>query len=146
MDDEAAIVQVIHRFANAFDLKDWQGLESCLLPQIHINYSDLRGTDPETIEARRFVGSRREALADLATHHLCGNHEIQLENERAACRTSMIIYRLDKEGQEQFITHCVYLFELQKTDSHWKIGSITQKVFWNEGNPSIHKGTADKRP
>jgi hypothetical protein len=30
MDDAARIQQVIARFANSFDLKDWSGLQACL--------------------------------------------------------------------------------------------------------------------
>jgi hypothetical protein len=58
----------------------------------------------------------------------------------------MIIYRLDETKQEQFTTHCYYVFDLEQIDFAWKIRGIAQKVFWNEGNPSIHKGAKDKRP
>ncbi len=140
IDDEVRIQQVVHRFANAFDLKDWPGLEGCFTPNIRTDYSDLRGTAPETIEAKQYVASRQESLKDLKTHHLCGNHEIEIQNNNAVCKTSMIICRLDEAGQEQFTTHAYYIFDLEKIDSAWKIRGITQKVFWNEGNPSIHKG------
>ncbi len=140
INDEIKIQQVIHRFANAFDLKDWPGLESCFTAKIRTDYSDLRGTAPEMIEAKRYVASRQETLKDLKTHHLCGNHEIEINGKNASCKTSMIIYRLDEAKHEQFTTHAYYIFDLEKIDSAWKINGITQKVFWNEGNPSIHKG------
>ena len=140
MDDEFKIQQVIHRFSNTFDLKDWSGLESCFTPKIRTDYSDLRGTAPEMIDAKQYVASREESLKDLKTHHLCGNHEIEIKGNSAICKASMIIYRLDDAKYEQFTTHAYYIFGLEKIDSKWKINSITQKVFWNEGNPSIPKG------
>ncbi len=140
MDDELKIQQVIHRFANAFDVKDWPGLEGCFTSKIRTDYSDLRGTAPETIEAKQYVASRQESLKDLKTHHLCGNHEVEIKGRSAICKTSMVIYRLDETKQEQFTTHAYYIFNLEKINAEWKISSIRQKVFWNEGTPSIHKG------
>jgi hypothetical protein len=135
-----AIQQLIHHFANCFDLKDWPGLESCLLPSLAVDYSDLRGTPPGSRPAAEYVELRRAALQELKTHHLCGNHEVSLDGKRASCRTSMIIHRLDPGQQDSFTTHCYYLFSLQRTPGGWKIGGVKQTILWNEGNPSIHRG------
>jgi hypothetical protein len=140
MEDEIKIQQVVHRFSNAFDLKDWPALESCFAPKIRTDYSDLRGAPPETIEAKQYVASRQESLKNLKTHHLCGNHEIEINGNGAVCKTSMIIYRLDEAKQESFTTHAYYIFAFEKINAVWRISGITQKIFWNEGNPSIHKG------
>jgi hypothetical protein len=138
--DALAIQEVIHRFSNCFDLKDWAGLETCFTETLHADYSDLRGTPPESLDSKHYVALRRQALQDLKTHHLCGNHEIEGSRRQATCRTSMTIDRLDPGTQERFTTHCYYVFGLQKTDAGWKISRITQKVLWNEGNSSIHSG------
>ena len=142
--DEIKIQQAIHRFANSFDVKDWQGLEDCFTEKIYTNYSDLRGTLPETIDAKHYVHLRQEALSKLKTHHLCGNHEIELKGDKALCKTSMVIYRSGASEQENFTTHCLYIFNLQKINSAWKITGIIQKVFWNEDDPSIQQGAKQK--
>ena len=142
--DEIKIQQAIHRFANSFDVKDWQGLENCFTEKIYTDYSDLRGTLPETIDAKHYVHLLQEALSKLKTHHLCGNHEIELKGDKALCKTSMVIYRLGASEQENFTTHCLYTFNLQKINSAWKITGIIQKVFWNEGEASIHQGAKQK--
>lgn len=138
--DVVEIQQLIHRFSNSFDLKDWPRLEQCLASEIDTDYGDLRGTPPERMDASRYVGLRQAALEELKTHHLCGNHEITVANREATCRTSMTIDRFDPRNQERFTTHCHYLFSLQKTGDGWKISGIIQKILWNEGNPSIHAG------
>src|SRR5206468_2310114 len=69
-DDESAIRTLIARFANAFDLKAWDALDACLTESLHTDYSDLRGTPPETVSRQRFVELRRAALDHLATHHV----------------------------------------------------------------------------
>ena len=139
MSEIEKIQQVIARFANSFDMKDWHGLESCFTESIHADYSNLRGTPPETIPAKEYVRQRREALDHLKLHHLLGNLEITfLDPSTATCRASMVIWR--KTDTEDFVTHCVYVFQLLNASETWKISEIIQKVLWSEGNSSIHKG------
>ena len=137
-DDKILIQELIARFANSFDMKDWSGLESCFTESIDTDYSDLRGTPPEIITASAYVKSRREALDHLKLHHLVSNYEIDFPDSNIAnCRASMVVWR--KSDEEEFTSHCVYNFGLVKQSS-WKISGITQKVLWSEGTPSIHKG------
>ena len=133
------IHQMVARFANSFDLKDWAGLQACFTETLYTNYSDLRGTPPETISASDYVKSRREALDHLKLHHLVGNYETNfLDANTATCLASMIVWR--NADVEDFSTHCIYNFKLVKQKENWKISEITQKVLWSEGNSSIHKG------
>ena len=139
MDDIDKIQQLIARFANSFDVKDWDGLQSCFTESLYTDYSDLRGTPPETVSASEYVRLRREALDHLKLHHLVSNYEVDFpDSEHAACRASMIVWR--KSDEEEFTSHCVYDFQLTKLEDGWRISGITQKVLWNEGTSSIHKG------
>jgi len=139
MDDIDKIQQLIARFANSFDVKDWSGLEACFTESLYTDYSDLRGTPPQTITASEYVRLRRESLDHLKLHHLVSNYEVDLTNSTSAtCRASMVVWR--KSDEEEFTSHCVYIFQLIKQNDNWKIGGITQKVLWNKGASSIHKG------
>lgn len=133
------IQELIAKFANSFDLKDWDGLQSCFTESIHTDYSDLRGTPPQTVSAVDYVKSRRESLDHLKLHHLVSNYEIDFpDSGGATCRASMIVWR--KSETEEFTSHCFYIFKLVQQNSEWKISGITQKVFWNDGKSSIHSG------
>jgi 3-phenylpropionate/cinnamic acid dioxygenase small subunit len=133
------IQQVIARFATSFDVKDWDGLQACFTESIYTDYSDLRGTPPQTVSAVEYVKSRRESLDHLKLHHLVSNYEIDLPNsDSVTCRASMVVWR--KSETEEFITHCVYNFQLVKLNDNWKISGITQKVLWNDGKATIHSG------
>ena len=137
--DILGIQKIIARFANCFDVKDWTGLESCFTESLYTDYSDLRGTPSQTISAASYVKSRRESLDHLKLHHLVSNYEIDFpESGRATCRASMVVWR--RSDTEEFTSHCVYIFQLTRQDADWKISGITQKVLWNEGTSSIHKG------
>ena len=137
IEDRFKIQEVLARFANSFDRKDWSGLESCFTESLYTDYSDLRSTAPETIKASEYVAARRQALDHLKLHHLVSNYEIAfLGADQATCRASMIVWR--KSDEEEFTSHCVYEFQLAKQNADWKINGITQKVLWNEGQASIH--------
>ena len=138
-EDILKIQQLIARFANSFDVKDWDGLQACFTESLYTDYSDLRGTPPETISASEYVRLRRESLDHLKLHHLVSNYEITFPGfDVAACRASMVVWR--RSEAEDFTTHCIYDFQLARQRGTWKISGITQKVLWNDGNASIHKG------
>ncbi len=137
--DILEIQKIIARFANSFDVKDWDGLESCLTEALYTDYSDLRGIPPQTVSARDYVQKRIDSLDHMKLHHLVSNYEVDITNSNSAiCRASMVVWR--KSDEEEFTSHCVYIFQLTKFDSNWKISGITQKVLWNEGTSSLHKG------
>ncbi len=137
--DTLSLQKLFSQFANCFDLKSWDELETCLAPSVHTDYSDLRGTPPEIMSNVRFVELRRTALQALATHHLLGNHQIDIDGDQARASVSAVIYRKNSEGA-LLNTHCIYRFEAQKISDHWKISSIMQKVLWSDGNTAIHAG------
>ncbi len=134
-----AIQQLIAQFANSFDMKDWTALGECLADELATDYSELRGTPPETMTRARFLELRRSALQLLRTHHLGGNVEIKLAQSVAEAKVSMVIYRGAESG-EIFNTHCLYMFGLVRVEGRWVIKSIVQKVLMNDGQRHIHKG------
>jgi 3-phenylpropionate/cinnamic acid dioxygenase small subunit len=137
--DILEIQQIIAHFATSFDVKDWDGLQACFTESLFTDYSDLRGTPPETISAKEYVQKRIDSLNHLKLHHLVSNYEVDFtDSNTASCRASMVVWR--KSDEEEFTSHCVYTFQLVKQESDWKISGITQKVLWNEGISSIHKG------
>lgn len=139
MEAKLDVQEVIARFANSFDWKDWDGLQSCFTETLFTDYSDLRGTPPQMIGDDEYVAARRQALDSLQLHHLAGNYEVAFQDEnRAFCRASMVIWR--KSDVEEFTSHCIYEFQLLNDGAGWKISGITQKIMWNEGSSSIHKG------
>ncbi len=137
--DLHAIQNLLARFANSFDLKDWDALCNCLSDTIYTDYSDLRGTPPEQMSNQRYAELRRIALQELQTHHLSGNTEIELDGDAANAKVSTIIFRKNKDGQTLH-THCLYQFGLSKSSGQWLINSIVQKVFWSDGQTAIHAG------
>ncbi|HEU0296039.1 MAG TPA: nuclear transport factor 2 family protein [Anaerolineales bacterium] len=139
VEERQEIQEVIARFANSFDVKDWDGMQTCFAESLYTDYSDLRGTPPATLPASEYVRLRRESLDHMKLHHLVSNYEIDFtDSDHATCRASMVVWRTTAE--EEFTSHCMYMFQLVKQNGGWKINGITQKVLWNEGMASLHKG------
>jgi hypothetical protein len=139
MEDIQSIHALIARFATSFDVKDWNGLQACLTDSLFTDYSDLRGTPPQTISSADYVAIRRDSLGSFKLHHLVGNYEVDFPAlDQAACRASMIVWRKSDEGQST--SHCIYNFQLTRQVDGWRISGITQRVLWNEETSFIHKG------
>jgi hypothetical protein len=121
---------LVARFANSFDLKDWESLGDCLAEQLRIDYRELRGTAPETVSREEFVRQRRAALQELQTHHLAGNVETEMIDARSArLRVSACIHRRGADGQT-LTSHCLYFMSAERhADGGWRLSAIRQKVF-----------------
>ena len=138
------IHNLISKFANSFDLKDWRGLGETLADGLIANYKDLRGTIG-TLSREAFVQKRIEALNHIKTQHLLTNLEIkklesssdQDNNQNYWIRANGLIIR--ESHQSIFHTHAVYEFLIHR-DPCFQIYSITQRILWNEGDSKIHAG------
>ena len=140
---ELQVQRTISRFMNSFDLKNWDTMRRLLADVVRVDYSALRGEPPRTITAEEFVSARIAALQALQTHHLIANFDIEARSDSADAQASCVIHRTDpsKDGA-QFTSHAYYRFGLELHGSQWKIHSITQSIFWNEGDPGLHSGVS----
>ena len=134
-----ALQELVARFANSFDLKEWGHLGQCLADTVYTDYSELRGTPAETMSRDKFIQLRQSALQELQTHHLVGNLEIDLTGGQANLKVSMVIYRRNQAG-ETLNTHCLYFLGAEQGEGGWRINSMRQKVLMSHGQAGIHKG------
>ncbi len=130
---------LVARFANSFDIKDWGLLRECLSESLHTDYQDLRGTAPETMSREKFVALRRDALDALQTHHLAGNVAIEMSGHTAELMVSMVIFRRSRDGRT-LNTHCLYYLRAARGPTGWQINSIRQKVLFQDGDAGVHVG------
>ncbi|MDX2346986.1 MAG: nuclear transport factor 2 family protein [Legionella sp.] len=139
MNAYTAISNLLFKFANSFDTKDWEGLESTLMDTIECDYQDLRKETGHYTKAE-YVNTRKKALSTLKTQHLFSNLEFYLDKKHPDCKLSAVIYRRNK-ADKAFDSHVMYHFELNESArKEWKIQKIKQVVLWNEGDASIHAG------
>ncbi len=134
------------RFLQAFDDRDWGLLRDCLAERVLCDYSSLRGTPPGEESADEYVARRREALAGLATLHSFSNLQVELHEGGARGRCNFVIHRFaaDFDGTPETFFHSFghYRFDFVRGPGGWRVGGITQVIVRNHGNPGLHGGAA----
>jgi len=137
------VIDTIHEFCRAFDMRDWTALRRCLALNLDTDYSSFRGTPPARLTGDEFVALRQSALAALVTQHLSLNHIVELTGGQARCRFDFIIYRWPQDTADSRFFHTCGWYDLILRPSPgaphgWVIESITQHALRSEGNPEIH--------
>jgi hypothetical protein len=138
---------LVCRFMQAFDDRDWGLLRACLADSVFCDYSSLRGTPPGEEDADAYVARRRQALGALAMQHSFSNLQVELHPGGASGRCNFIILRFaaDFDGTPNSFFHSCghYRFDFSRGPDGFRIRGITQVVLRNHGNPEIHGGAAN---
>jgi hypothetical protein len=151
MSDVAAhrlsINDLLARFFQAFDDKNWPMMRDCLCDEVFADYSSFRDEPPSTISADLYVEQRRTALQALNMQHNFLNLrvEVDLAGESASARCNYIIHRFhpsfDGVNHHYFHSYGHYLFAFVNVGGTWKISRIVQSLVHNHGNREIHGAT-----
>ena len=97
--DHIAINDVLCRFFLAFDERDWSAMETCLAPEVFIDYSSSGREQPSTMSGAEFVQRRRDAVDTLAKHHSFSNLLLSKEVDGVRGRCNYLILRFDRDVQ-----------------------------------------------
>jgi hypothetical protein len=145
--DRSSVADLICRFQSAFDTHGWDGLESCLVPQLQVDYSDLRGFPPQQESASSYCEQRKDALDHLDLQHNYTNRVVigTMHPGRFQAQCKFQIYRFERSGPRHFHTYGTYVFGLERDPKgDLRIFSIQQRVTRNSGDPEIHRGVDPK--
>ncbi|MGH7933004.1 MAG: nuclear transport factor 2 family protein [Bryobacteraceae bacterium] len=146
-DDQAAdtleINNLLCRFMQSFDDKDWRAMRECLVGDLFCDYSNFRGTPAGRVAADDYVAARKEGLAELAMQHNFFNLRVtMLDHEAASARCNFVIHRFLSISPDSvnayFHSYGHYRFTFTRTRGIWKISGIVQVLLKNAGNPEIH--------
>jgi 3-phenylpropionate/cinnamic acid dioxygenase small subunit len=133
--DRMEISDLLTRYTTAIDNKDYALLDTCFLPDAHVDYVSSGGIAGEYPEVRAWL---EKALAIFsATIHSLSNHEIQLEGDRAQTRTlvSNPMSMVDGEGKQSLFTvYAYYHDDLVRTEDGWRIAQRVEKQALLDGN------------
>jgi hypothetical protein len=145
--DRSSVEDLICRFQRAFDAHDWDDLESCLVPQLKVDYGDLRGSPLRQEPASSYCEQRKDALDHLDLQHNHTNLVVidSVHPGRFQAQCNFQIYRFERSGPRHFHTYGTYLFGLERdSKGDLRISSIQQRVTRNSGDPEIHRGVDPK--
>ena len=147
-----AVGDLLARFFQAFDEKDWPLMRACLCDEVFADYSSFRGQPAATLRAEVYVDQRRTALQALATQHNFLNLRVEVAPDTlsATARCNYIIHRfhpaVESGNDRYFHSYGNYRFAFARPAAAWKICGITQHLLQNTGNRALHGAVRSERP
>lgn len=140
--DRWALHDLVCRFQQSFDTKDWPLMRACLADRLWCDYSSFRAVPADWIEADRYVRQRETALSHLAMQHSFLNLRVNAAPDGAEGRCNYVIHRFHPEHSTErplfFHSYGHYRFGFARG---WRIASITQVLLKNWGDPELHGAT-----
>jgi hypothetical protein len=139
IEDRTAIVETVVKYAIAIDAADWDGFSSVLTDPVHIDFSEA-GLPAADLPREAFVGFARQGLeAWDARQHISPNHVVTFDEsdpDTALCTSYMYAqhYKKGAPSGEFYLMRGSYDNQMVRTESGWKITSLTQHILWLEGN------------
>lgn len=147
--DIIAIHNLLCRFMQSFDDKNWEQMRACLCDTVFCDYSSFRREAPADMTAERYVAQRRAALSDLDMQHNFSNLHVDFHGPTASARCNYTIHRFrpDFAGEADGFFHSYghYNYRLARLGGVWKISHIAQHLLKNHGNADIHRAARGHR-
>jgi hypothetical protein len=139
LEDRIAISEVVIAYARSIDAADWASYATLFTDPVHIDFSEA-GLPASDFPRDQFVGFAAQGLEGwTARQHLSPNHTIEFDDtdpDRAICYSYMYAqhYLEGESGSDFYLMRGSYDNHLVRTAGGWKITSLTQHVFWVEGD------------
>lgn len=140
MSDRQDIEDLLIRYAESLDSRNWEALRTCFTPDATADYGALSGGGGRNDGVEDIVATCRTALTGLdASQHLLGNFQIQTDRDRASARCAMHAqhFMVSPIGGNTYIVAGTYHDELTRTPDGWRIAHRRLEPLWTEGNAGI---------
>lgn len=128
--DRLDVAQVLSRYAQGWDTKDYDLVKSCFTPDASIRYGTLPpfpGGFPEFFELEAATISQIKA-----TQHLIGNLHVTVDGDTAYCTSYVQASHYDDEGRQIWTTGGRYDDIMIRTPEGWRIRDRSFSRQWIE--------------
>ena len=141
LSDRFEIQDLLYRYAELIDRKQFDGLRDVFHEEAHIDYSAFGGS----------VGDREETIAFLKkamklfpnTQHLNANFQISVDGDtgrgRVMCLNPQEMTLPDGSGTQVFLLGLWYVDEYRRTDAGWRIYRRSEETSWVFNTPDFMK-------
>ena len=134
--DRIEIADLLTRYADAVDRRDWNRYRSVFTPDAHIDYTSVGGVAGTVDEV---CGWLAEALVMFeSTQHMISNVSVELDGDTAAV-TAMVINPMKiPDGTVHgtvWITGGWYHHKLVRTPDGWRSRHLREEASWFQGLP-----------
>ena len=132
----AEIVDLMNRYAQGVDLRDWKAFRSCFADRIDVDLSSFGGSPPARIAAEDFVAGVRAGLSGFdATQHIGANHQVRLADEAAQCRCA--VQASHHLGDRAFVLGGHYENDFRRTGGAWRMSGVRLLMTWHRGDRAV---------
>jgi 3-phenylpropionate/cinnamic acid dioxygenase small subunit len=135
MDDRQQIHDVLVRYAEGIDRRDFEAVASCFMTDARASYGGRNiGPGMETIV--EFL--RHGVDSSLASTHLVGNVQIEVDNDRATSVSATIAVHVVEragDGTRVLIRGLRYHDRLRRSKDGWRIAERVHEQRWMADSP-----------
>lgn len=127
--DRVAIHDVVLRYAQGVDRRDWEQVAACFAPEAECDYGDFfRGRVDGLVAALAATLPRFDW-----TLHVLGNHYVTLDGDTAQTETYAVCHH--RHGDESVEVGMRYLDTLVRTPDGWRIAARRAPFVWQRRAP-----------
>jgi len=135
LSDRLEINDLLVRYTQAIDQKDWNLLDTCFTQDADVDYTSAGGIAGRYPEVRKWL---EMALAPFQTTvHYVANSRVELDGDRARSRTAVhnpMVFQNPDGSPHQFNVGAYYVDELVRTPEGWRICKRTEEQAFMEGS------------
>jgi len=127
LSDRIEIDDLLTRYANALDAKDWDLWQSCFTADAFIDYTAAGGVKGGVAEVRQWLA---EVMASFEmTQHLVTNRAVEINGDVATSRCALFnpMGMRDEGGMIVFLDGGVYRDRLVRTGDGWRIAERVEE-------------------
>lgn len=134
-DDRAAIVELLNRYAQCCDRREFEAVGDCFTDDARAEYSGRR-LEPGV----RHIVAHMAPLARLAaSQHVVGSATVEVDGDSAVASSYTVAHlvRPVTDGHEVVHRGLHYADRLVRTDAGWRIRERVHQVLWSTSSPTV---------
>lgn len=137
-DDRFAIIEVLDRYADVLDTRDWQRLDLVFAPDVEMDFGAWRVRGIDAVRSR--IRSYLDGCGP--SQHLLGNYRIELDpadrgRARSRCKIRVMHLGRGAHAGETYEMMGEYRDELARTPDGWRITKRDAIAQLQLGNPGL---------
>lgn len=129
--DRLEIQDLLTRYCKAIDTKDWNLLDTCFVPDAHVDYTSSGGVAGAYPEVRAWLA---QVLPNFPmSQHTIGNFDVSIDGDRASSKVHFYnpMGRPKSDGTlSLFWIGGFYVDELVRTADGWRIAKRIEQQAW----------------
>ncbi|MDP9793278.1 hypothetical protein J2S43_001790 [Catenuloplanes nepalensis] len=138
MDDRAALIELMSRYADIADLKEFIDLPGRVLADpVALDFESVAGIPPMTVPLADYTGILRASFSAFeATHHAITGHVIEIDGDRATIHAHVRAEHWLPAGR--WLVAGFYDNEAIRTAGGWRLSRVRLTATYQE-NPHLSR-------